>query len=69
MPYGTLGLERVSTFMHRVVTGAGGGGGGSEGGRGVGWGLKEEGGRVRSAEGRGRYILYNFKISEMIFIF
>ena len=35
MPYGTLGLERVSTFMHRVVTGAGGGGGG---------GLKEEGG-------------------------
>ena len=62
MPYGTLGLERVSTFMHRVVTGAGGGGGGSEG-------LKEEGGRVGSAEGRGRYILYNFKISEMIFIF
>ena len=42
---------------------------GSEEGRGVGWGLKEEGGRVGSAEGRGRYILYNFKISEMIFIF
>ena len=41
MPYGTLGLERVSTFMHGVVTGAGGGGGGgSEGERGVGWGLK-----------------------------
>ena len=32
-------------------------------------GLKEEWGRVGSAEGRGRYILYNFKISEMIFIF
>ena len=60
MPYGTLGLERVSTFMHGVVTGAGGGGGG----------LKEEGGRVGSAEGRGRYILYNFKIFfKMIFIF
>ena len=40
MPYGTLGLKRVSTFMHGVVTGAGGWGGGSEGGRGVGWGLK-----------------------------
>ena len=47
------------------------GGGGSEGGRGRlgSEGLKEEGGRVGSAEGRGRYILYNFKISEMIFIF
>ena len=31
---------KVSTFMHGVVTGARGGGGGSEGGRGVGWGLK-----------------------------
>ena len=40
MPYGTHGLERVSTFMHGVVTGAGVRGGGSEGGRGVGWGLK-----------------------------
>ena len=51
------------------MLGVGGGGLKEEGGRVGSEGLKEEGGRVGSAEGRGRYILYNFKISEMIFIF
>ena len=51
------------------MLGVGGGGLKEEGGRVGSEGLKEEGGRVGSAEGRGRYILYNFIISEMIFIF
>ena len=52
------------------MLGVGGGGLKEEGGRVGSEGLKEEGGRVGSAEGRGRYILYNFKIFfKMIFIF